>query len=584
MSRGVRIGIAVVAIVVGTAIWPSAWAPVWGTFWERTLWVGIFLAFVSSGLVAWGMRPENLTGKVLVVTGFAFALQMLAGLRDPLVWTLSVFGIAFIPLMFYALLVFPDGRLHGRAEKLLMIYMGGQWLWGTSSALLYEPADLGCPDCPPGLNLLLLRSDPVLLDRIQQINGRLVLGGLIALVVILARRWLRASVPARRVLAPMLVPASFWWISFIAYYLFQQSARHSLFEPPEITYQSLATGSLVSLLLLPLTFLLGLSRYRARRARVSGLFIELGELPPPEQLRDSLARTFGDPELEVGIWVPEAKRYLTPEGKTLQPVDTPEKTPTYLERDKEPLAVILHDSALLDDPRLVDSVAAGARLAVENDRLQAELRTQLEEVRVSRARILEAGDEERRKIERDLHDGAQARLLALSLALQVVTAKLDSGAEAEARQALVDIGDELRSALAELRELARGIHPAVLTNEGLGAALEVLADRTPMEIVLASVPDDRLPASVEAAGYFVVAEALANAARYSGASKVTIDARVVAGDLAVEVRDDGVGGASLGQGSGLRGLADRVHALDGDLEVESPPGSGTIIRAWIPCG
>lgn len=584
MSRGLRVAIGMSAVVMAGAIWPYVFAPIWGTTWERALSVAIFLAYVASGLFAWSRRPENPTGKILILVGLAFYLQMMSGLRVPVLWTLSMLYLAFIPLLFYALLAFPEGRLHNRTEKYLMIYMAVELAWVMTGAIFLNPAALGCPDCQAGLNLLLIHSDPVLLDRIQQINGLLVIGGFAALLAILSRRWLSATIPARRVLAPMLLPAAFWSLSMGAYFVFQQFARHSLYEAPEITYQSLVTTALVSMLVLPVTFLVGLSRYRARRAKVSELFVELGELPRPEHLRDALARTLGDPALEVGFWVSDANRYLTAEGRpVLLDSEASGKTVTYLERRGDPLAVILHDPALLDDPGLVDAVAAGARLAVENDRLQAEVRAQLEEVRASRVRIMEAADDERKKIERNLHDGAQARLLSLSLALQVVSAKLDEVADAEVRQSLTDIGEELRSALAELRELARGIHPAVLTNEGLGPALEVLADRAPVDVSVLESPGERLPGKVEAAGYFVVAEALANAARHANASEVTVKAISDGEYLAVEIKDNGVGGASMEHGSGLRGLADRVQALGGDLEVESPPGGGTSVRARIPC-
>jgi PAS domain S-box-containing protein len=217
----------------------------------------------------------------------------------------------------------------------------------------------------------------------------------------------------------------------------------------------------------------------------------------------------------------------------------------------------------------------------EVHRLNAELHTRLEELAASRARIVTAGDVERRRLERNLHDGAQQRIVALSLSLRVALAKLDKD-PAAARALLANAGDELSLALDELRELARGLHPAVLSDRGLRAAVEALAGRAPVVVELAEMPEERLPAPVEAAAYYLIAEALTNVAKYAEATAVRV--RVVAGDgwVTVEVTDDGIGGADPAGGSGLRGLADRVEALGGSLEVHSPTGDGTAVRATIP--
>jgi PAS domain S-box-containing protein len=219
--------------------------------------------------------------------------------------------------------------------------------------------------------------------------------------------------------------------------------------------------------------------------------------------------------------------------------------------------------------------------AAEVHRLNAELHARLEELAASRARIVTAGDVERRRLERNLHDGAQQRLVALSLSLRIALAKLDAD-PAGARAVLADAGDELALALAELRELARGLHPAVLSDRGLRAAVEMLAGRAPVPVDIADIPDERLPAPVEAAAYYLIAEALTNVAKYAHASTVRIRVAARDGSVSVEVSDDGVGGADAAAGSGLRGLADRVEALGGSLEVVSPAGAGTALRAEIP--
>jgi PAS domain S-box-containing protein len=217
----------------------------------------------------------------------------------------------------------------------------------------------------------------------------------------------------------------------------------------------------------------------------------------------------------------------------------------------------------------------------EVHRLNAELRDRLEELAASRARIVTAGDVERRRLERNLHDGAQQRLVAVALALRLVAGKLESDAEA-ARELLAGAGRELALALDELRELARGLHPAVLTDRGLRAAVEMLADRAPFPVEIAAMPDERLPEPVEAGAYYLIAEALTNVAKYANATTVRVAVAASAGRAAVEVSDDGVGGADPASGSGLRGLADRVEALGGSLAVTSPVGAGTTLRAEIP--
>jgi PAS domain S-box-containing protein len=240
---------------------------------------------------------------------------------------------------------------------------------------------------------------------------------------------------------------------------------------------------------------------------------------------------------------------------------------------------------------IVSSVRLGAFRAGDEDRISsfAELVSQAlanaqarELLAASRRRIVQAGDEERRRLERNLHDGAQQRLVALALTVRMVERKLESDPETACRM-LAHAGTELDQALAELREIARGLHPAVLTDRGLGPALDALATRAPIPVDVASAVDDRLPAPVEAAAYYVVAEALTNVAKYARASEAHVDLRRHDGRLIVEVADDGVGGADASRGSGLRGLADRVEALGGRLEVSSPKGEGTTLRATLPC-
>jgi signal transduction histidine kinase len=300
-------------------------------------------------------------------------------------------------------------------------------------------------------------------------------------------------------------------------------------------------------------------------------------------VRDALARTLGDPSLEVALWLPERSSYVDATGQRLElPAPGSGRAVTALGSAEAPVAALVHDPALLERGALLEAAGAAARLALENERLQAELRAQLVELRASRARIVHAGDEERRRLERNLHDGAQQRLLGLGLALQLARDRLGPAANGTA-ELLADAEDELRIALDELRELARGIHPAILTDQGLAAAVRSLAERSTVPVTILELPEERLDEPVEAAAYFLVSEALANVAKYSHASSVRVCIARGGGVAVVDIVDDGVGGADPTKGSGLRGLLDRIHALEGQLSVDSPPGRGTRIHAEIPC-
>jgi signal transduction histidine kinase len=258
-----------------------------------------------------------------------------------------------------------------------------------------------------------------------------------------------------------------------------------------------------------------------------------------------------------------------------------DRSTTLIDSEEGHVAALLHDPSLDDEPELLEGVAAAAAISLENARLHVELRARLEELKGSRARLVDAADTERRRLERDLHDGAQQRMVAVALQLRLVQGRIRHD-PAVAEQLVTTASDELARSLSELRELARGLHPAALEH-GLAAALDSLATRSAVPTTVAFEPSGRLPERVEFAAYFVASEALTNIAKYSGATAATM--RVWAdGPLAtIQIADDGVGGADEARGSGLRGLADRVEALDGSLRVSSPPGAGTTITAEIPC-
>jgi signal transduction histidine kinase len=390
-----------------------------------------------------------------------------------------------------------------------------------------------------------------------------------------ARKILRATPGGRRIVLPLSIAAFFLGVQFIVQMALYGSPANSWTDSRWFWIVTLAS------LAIPVSLGLGLLLGRTARSAVADLVVEL-ERTPPGSVRDALAHTLGDPSLELALWLPERAWYVDSQGRPLElPAPSPERAVTVLGPAEAPVAALMHDPVLLERGGLLQAAAAAARLALENERLQAELRAQLTELRASRARIVQAGDDERRRLERNLHDGAQQRLLGLGLALQLARAKV--GAEANgAAELLGEAEDELRRALDELRELARGIHPAILTDQGLGPAVRSLAERSTVPVAVA-VPEERLGEPIEAAAYFLVSESLANVAKYAHASSVRVNITRRNGSAVIDVDDNGVGGADPASGSGLRGLSDRVQALDGTFRIESPTGGGTHIHAEIPC-
>jgi len=297
-------------------------------------------------------------------------------------------------------------------------------------------------------------------------------------------------------------------------------------------------------------------------------------------VRDALAASLGDRTLTIAYWLAERGVYVDEHG---HPVELPEpasgRSWTAVENGGRRVAAIIHDAELEARPELVHAAATGAVLALENEQLKADLRARLQELKRSRRRIVQASVEARRRLERDLHDGAQQQLVALSLDLQLLRGRI---ADDETRALVDGIAQKLGTALSELRELARGIHPAILTEHGLGPTLEALAARMPLPVELDVRLEGRLPPSMETAAYFVCVEALTNVSRYAHATYAQVTVTQADGVVRVEIADDGVGGADPANGSGLRGLEDRLAALDGQLAVDSPGGGGTRLVATIP--
>jgi signal transduction histidine kinase len=314
------------------------------------------------------------------------------------------------------------------------------------------------------------------------------------------------------------------------------------------------------------------------RAMDRALLGARGPLEGP--VREMLAESLGDRTLSIAYWLPDRGIFVDERGWPAElPAPGSGRAWTAVEREGQRVAAIIHDEELDAGPELVHAAAATAALAIDNERLKADLRARVQELRRSRLRIVEAADDARRRLERDLHDGAQQQLVSLALDLRLLRARL---ADHEAAPLVDGASTRLAEALAELRELARGIHPAILSERGLEPAVEVLAERSPIPVEWTVDLDERPAASAEAAAYFVVSEGLTNVSKYvpDGRARVTI--AHVRDDLEVVVQDDGPGGAEISKGSGLRGLTDRVSALEGTLALESEPGRGTRLIARIP--
>ncbi len=341
-------------------------------------------------------------------------------------------------------------------------------------------------------------------------------------------------------------------------------------------------GAVLCLLAVPVAVLtVALTDAMAGALRWLARSLLVTSLPAGAPVRETLARSLGDRTLSIAYWLPEREQFVDERGIPVPlPEQGSERAWTAVDYDGRRVAAIIHDASLEATPELVEAAAAAASLALDNERLKAELRARVEELRASRVRIVEASNSARRRIERDLHDGAQQQLVAMAVELRLLRNRV--GGNPAASDLISSIEDKLGAALEELRELAQGIHPGILTDRGLAPALESLAARAPLTIACEIELPTRPPPSVEAVAYFVVAEALTNVLKYARAESATIRARYDNGGLVVEMQDDGVGGADESRGTGLQGLRDRVGALDGTLEVQSTPGAGTWVQARIP--
>ena len=485
------------------------------------------LALLGGGAVAWTRRPRAGAGPLMVVSGLTwFAGDLSSALlyahRGPLV---------------HLLLTYPSGRASSRVTRLVI-------------AAAY--ADGLIPD--------VARSEWVTFALMG------------AVVLVAAARHRTVGGAERRARAAALACAALLAAALVF------AALTRLFDAgTDAAAVWVLYGAVVAIACgLTADLLWG----RWGRAGLTGFVIDLGGDHEPQALRAALARTLGDPGLELAYRVDGHAGWVDEAGRPVQlPVSDGDgrRAVTLIGKEDAPVAALVHDSAVLSDPGVVTAVAAAARLAIANVRLQADVAGRVHEVAASRRRLVEAGDEERRRLGERLGEGPEARLSEVATRLERLAA--DMGGEVGA--ALRRLSDEMATTRVQLQEFAQGVRPRTLTGGGLRPALAELAQLSSVSVEV-EVPDGRFAPARELVAYFVCSEALANVAKYADASQARVTVVVSEGELRVRVADDGVGGADARRGSGLRGLADRVEALGGRLRVESPRGGGTRVEAILP--
>ncbi|HYU48935.1 MAG TPA: histidine kinase [Candidatus Limnocylindria bacterium] len=561
----------------GPFLWPYA-PPTSITPLSQAWFFVVELLWVAAMLITYRRDPTGPMWRLFLLYQVVGAIGVIWVFPTSLTWTLSQLSIGIGSVVFvHLVLAFPTGRLTDRYDRLLVI---GAYTLIVATRIAWLVVWSPGPSVdkvgfsPRNPYVIWPNAD---LARALGPGGIVLIAALlyVAVLVGLWRHWQRASPAVRRALLPITVAAPLQLAIIVAWHL--ADANSSGLSGLRTALQHPVVG--LAGVVFPVGFLLGLVRTRLARGSIADLAVELGRGIPLGGLRDTLARALRDPTLALAFPAPSGGGFVDPDG---QPIELPstsgrERAVARLARDDETLAVLVYDPAIeREDPGRLEAVGSVARLALENERLAAQVRAQLEEVRASRARIVEAADAERRKIERDLHDGAQQRLVALAM-------RLDQAREGSAgAAALIDSTTaELLTAIREVRDLAHGLHPTILTESGLAAAVEALAERTPFPVTT-DVTEARFATEIEVAAYYVIAEGLTNIARYAGATEARVEVAAVDGRLLVTVTDNGRGGADPAKGSGLRGLADRLAAIGGELDLTSPSGAGTTLTASLP--
>ena len=542
---------------------------------------------IAVGLYAWRRRPFQRFGTLLVATGCVAFLTTLSEASSPELYALGrIAGWVIEPLLMYLILAFPSGRLRHRVDRILVA------AFVLVVATLYLPTALlverfpepvpwtlchgGCPDNP----LMVTGSEPgVIEDIVRPLREILVILLFAAATLRVAQRLRRASPLMRRTLTPVLGAAAIRLVSFAALLTLRRTAPDSEVITAWIWSLALCVPLLAG------AFLVGLARWRLFIASGMGrLATRLAAHPRPEDLRIALAEAFDDPSLEIVYRRDEPGGWVTADGQAVRPPPVGSgRCLTEVRDGDQRIAAILHDEALRDEQAFIDAATAYAVMTLDNERLGAEAAALLAEVQDSRARIQATADDERRRIERDLHDGAQQRLVALRIKLELAAERID-GSDHGSAELIRQLGTDVDGALDEVRSLARGIYPSPLADRGLVEALRSAALQAALPTtVLSTGTRDRYPRDVESAAYFCCLEAVQNAAKHARAGAVVIEL-ADNGILRFEVRDDGAGfdAATATRGMGLTSMHDRLAAVGGELAIVSSPGQGTRVIGRIP--
>jgi signal transduction histidine kinase len=537
------------------------------------LMVAAGLALVLAGLLASLTSQAGPAGDLAVLAGIVWFAPIWVGweVGPPLVRSIGMLAAGFVfPLLFYLVLAFPGGRLPATGTRALAwaVYLEAA-LAALSLALFRDPyLDPTCwANCTD--NVFLLRSLPALARAVTATDRWFTAVAAATLLAVCAWRLLARRGRARVMLVPIALPAIVFAAATGAHAI--ALSQMPLEDPANPAFQLIFDVQSAAVILLAAGLAMDAVTRVVHRRSVARIVANLGAAPAPGSLESALARALGDPELRVAYWLPGVQRYVDAQGRPVaEPAAAPGRLVTTLMQQDRRVAMVSHAATL---PELEREFGAAIRLGLENERLQAEILFQLSEVRASRARIVQAGDAERRRLERNLHDGAQQRILALSYDIRLAHASAEADADNRTRLFLEQALADVQAGLGELRELAHGIYPAILTEAGLGPALATLADSASIPVELDDDVQSRYPEMVETAAYLMVAEAIEDAAgRGAGYAAVTVAHRD--GRLTVTVEDDG-----QGRTSPMSGIADRVGALDGILTIEP-----TWMGAQIPCG
>jgi signal transduction histidine kinase len=543
-----------------------------GSDLAATLGVVAGFALVAAGLVTSFARPAGRIGDLALLAAFAWFTPFWAGWNGgpPLVLSLGTIlaGFAF-PLLAHVVLAYPSGRLRssGARALVLAVYLEAA-LSSLGRALFRDPFfDPNCWDnCTD--NVFLVHSVPRVARAIENADQWFSAAAATVLAAVCVWRLAAASGPARRTLWPVLSGGIVLAVATVAHSVALE--RTSLEDPRDSAFLAVFALGCAAVILIALGLVWGVVHARVQRRSVARIVADLGDAPPAGSLESALATALGDPELRIAYWLPASRRYVDSHGRPLdEPVPAAGRAATSLVRDGRRVALVTHAAGVAE---LEHEIGAAVKLALENERLQAEVLAQLDDLRRSGARVVETGDAERRRLERDLHDGAQQRLLALSYDLRLARVGAETEGDARTASLLANATGDAQAALGELRELAEGIHPAILTEAGLEAALATLADGAALAVEIGETPTERYPAPVETTAYLVVAEGIDDAAR-RGASYAAVSAVRHDGRLVVKVDDDGSARTST-----MIHLVDRVRATGGLLDV-----GRTALLAEIPC-